>query len=245
MQLQIGEFSFQPSLVLSLVAGCLLALLLSLGNWQLKRADEKRTIMQDYEQRVEQPESELPFPLSDVEQWRYRKVRITGRFENAKQFLLDNQVSRGQVGLQVLTPLKLLYRDQAVLVDRGWVPLGPDRTQLPDLSVTTGVISLVGTVYAPFKQGYRLGGMDEGHSGWPKLIQYLDFPTMSDRLGYSLAPLTIRLDPNLPNGYRREWQPVSMSPETHLAYALQWFTLAAVLIVIYLALSLKRLPDNK
>ena len=241
MRLQIGEFSFKPSPLLSLLAGGLLVLLLSLGNWQLDRADEKRTIMQDYEQRIKQPTSELSFPISDAEQWRSRKVRIMGRFENEKQFLLDNQVSRGQVGLQVLTPLKLLHRDEAVLVDRGWVPLGPDRKQLPDISVDTDVVSLRGTVYVPYKQGFRLGSMDEGHFGWPRLIQYLDFGAMSDRVGYPLAPLTIRLDPNLPHGYRREWQPVSMSPETHLAYAMQWFTLAAVLIVIYLALSLKRL----
>ena len=245
MQLRIGEFSFQPSPLLSLGAACLLVLLLSLGNWQLKRADEKRTIMQDYEQRVKQPPSELLFPLEDVEQWRSRKVRVTGRFDNEKQFLLDNQVSRGQVGLQVLTPLKLSNRDLVVLVDRGWLPLGPDREQLPDVKVNTGIVSLIGTVYVPYKEGYRLGGMDEGQSGWPRLIQFLDFNTISNRLGLHVAPLTIRLDPNLPHGYRREWQTVSMSPETHLAYALQWFTLAAVLIVIYLALSLKKLSYNK
>ena len=140
----------------------------------------------------------------------------------------------------MLTPLKLLYKEQAVLIDRGWIPMNADRRQLPDVGVATNVVSLEGVVYVPYGKGVRLGGLDDSSNQWPRLIQYLDFEAMSNRLGYPLAPLTIRLDPKSHHGYRRTWQPVPISPQTHIAYALQWFTLAAVLIVIYLALSLKR-----
>jgi surfeit locus 1 family protein len=240
MPLKIGNFSFKPSITLSLVGCMLLMLFISLGKWQLNRADEKRAIMQEYAQRSAQPVTELPLPVSNLEHWRSRRVKVTGRFDTEKQFLLDNQVSRGQVGFEVLTPFKPLHEQQAILVDRGWVPLGNDRTQLPQVDVETGVTSLSGTVYVPYKRGFRLGAMDKDVSGWPRLTEYLDFSKMSERLGYPLAAMTLRLDPSLPNGYRREWQPISLLPETHLAYAMQWFTLASVLIVIYLALSLKR-----
>jgi surfeit locus 1 family protein len=238
--MHIGVYRFQPTLILTLIAAALFILFVWLGNWQLNRANEKRLILRNYDHRIQEPPSELPLPLSDATAWRYRRVRITGRFDEEKQFLLDNQVNRGQAGFNVLTPLKLLHKEQAVLIDRGWIPLNADRRQLPDVSVATDVVSLEGVVYVPYGRGVRLGGLDEASNQWPRLIEYLDFEAMSNRLGYPLAPLTIRLDPKSPHGYRRTWKAVPITPQTHTAYALQWFTFAAVMMVIYLALSLKR-----
>ncbi len=241
MSIQIGVFQFSPSVLPTVALALLLVLFLSLGTWQLNRADEKRTILHDYEHSARQSTGELTLPIADPEKWRYRKVRVSGRFDNDRQLLLDNQVNRGQVGVNVLTPLKLPYKEQAVLVDRGWLPLGSDRSRLPDIDVITEPIALTGTVYVPYKQAFHLGGIDDDDRfGWPRLIQYLDFNEISERLGYRVAPLTIRLDPSSPHGYRRNWQPVPIKPDTHTAYAMQWFTLAGVSIIIYFALSLKR-----
>ncbi|MCP4409547.1 MAG: SURF1 family protein [Gammaproteobacteria bacterium] len=241
MSIQIGDFRFTPSVLPTIAGGSLLVLFLSLGNWQLDRADEKRTILQTYQQRIQQTAGELSLPIIEPEQWRYRKVRLSGRFDNERQLLLDNQVSRGQVGLNVLTPFKLRYQEQIVLIDRGWLPLGNDRSQLPDIKVTAEVVTLEGTIYTPYKKGLRLGELDERNAhSWPRLIQYLDFDEISQRLGYPIAPLTIRLDPASSLGYHREWPPIPITPDTHTAYAIQWFTLAGVLIIIYLTLSLKR-----
>lgn len=243
MTIKIGDFDFNPSLIPSLVAGCLLLLFLSLGTWQLSRADEKRAILQDYEQRTQLSSTELSLPLPEPEQWRYRKVKLIGRFVEDRQFLLDNKVYRGQVGVNVLTPFKLSYKEQVVLVDRGWIPMA-DRSQLPDVDVETKTVNLEGMVYVPYKQGLTLGEMEDGvQFTWPRLIQYLDFDQISKSLDYPVAPLTIRLDPASPYGYRREWQPIPLKPDTHIAYAMQWFTLAGVLVIIYLALSLKKIHN--
>ncbi len=240
--IDLDSYRFKPNLVLSLIAVCLLGLFLSLGSWQLGRADEKRGMLQNLEMRALEGITDLPATLQDIEQWRHRKVRVRGRFDHKHQFLLDNQIRHGRVGLQVLTPLKITNRDQAVLVERGWVPMGPDRTKLPDVAVESKLIRVNGTVYVPYKGGIRLGAMDEQQVHWPRLVQYIDFEEMSDRLGYPLLPMTIRLDPNGPHGYLREWQFVpSSTPDRHVAYAIQWFSLAAVVLVIYLALSFKRI----
>jgi surfeit locus 1 family protein len=238
--MQIGDFRLRFPPMLTLGALAVLALFLVLGNWQLDRAQEKRALIESLRQRSEQPVRDLPSALEDPQQWRYQRVRVTGHLDGGHQFLLDNRVSRGQVGLQVLTPLRMAHVQQAVLIDRGWVPLGPDRAQTPDIQVTGQRVELSGTVYVPYKDAYHLGDLDEGQSDWPRVIQYLDFHAISRRLGYPVLPLTIRLDPAAPHGYRREWPDIPFTPQRHLGYAIQWFALAAVLVVIYLALNIRR-----
>jgi surfeit locus 1 family protein len=50
----------------------------------------------------------------------------------------------------------------------------------------------------------------------------------------------LRLDPRSAHGYLREWDTVPFTPERHLAYALQWFGLSVVLLVIFVAAQLRR-----
>ena len=240
--IELGSFRFQPKLILSLLVAGLLGLFLSLGTWQLSRASEKRNLLQTLNTHTREGITDLPTNVQNFEHWRHRKVRVTGRFDHNHQFLLDNQIRRGRVGVQVLTPLRIANKDRAVLVERGWLPMGPDRAKLPAVAVETELTSLVGTVYVPYKEGLRLGPIDAQQESWPRLVQYMDFEEMSDRLGYALLPLTIRLDPNHPQGYLREWASIPLfTPDRHIAYAIQWYSLAAVVLVIYLALSFKRI----
>jgi surfeit locus 1 family protein len=42
---------------------------------------------------------------------------------NSQEVALRNQVWNDQIGVHLLTPLKISGSDLAVLVDRGWVPV--------------------------------------------------------------------------------------------------------------------------
>lgn len=193
-----------------------------------------------YENLSNQRPVKLELPVAKPESWRYRHVKLTGRFDNARQFLLDNQVSRGQVGYDVLTALRLPEDQGRVLVDRGWVPLGANREVLPDVAVSADKISIQGAVYVPYAQGYSLGGMATGETGWPLRVQFIDFKQMGARLKAPLAVMVIRLDPEAPYGYRREWEVVPFGPARHLGYAVQWFALACALLAIYIFVNLNR-----
>jgi surfeit locus 1 family protein len=48
------------------------------------------------------------------------------------------------------------------------------------------------------------------------------------------------LDPAEPDGYARHWAPPGFPPIRHIGYAVQWFALAAALLVIYLIMNIKR-----
>nr|MBP7013725.1 hypothetical protein [Steroidobacteraceae bacterium] len=76
----------------------------------------------------------------------------------------------------------------------------------------------------------------------------LNFPQQQDIekvLGASVEARIILLDPAAPNGYERVWRPaMRFGPERHLAYAIQWFVFALVALIIFIALSLRRLSDT-
>jgi surfeit locus 1 family protein len=94
---------------------------ISLGRWQLSRADERRAIAQSIETGRAQPPIELnaATPKTDLIDWRSAKIQGTW----APQFtvLLDNRNLDGRPGYWVATPF--IHSDgSAVLVLRGWLP---------------------------------------------------------------------------------------------------------------------------
>lgn len=239
--LRLGRRVFSPSLVPSLVVLLIFPVLFSLGMWQLGRAEEKRLQLHLYEQRAQGSVVELARSVDDPASLRFQHVRISGRLDSSRQFLLDNRIHQQVPGYYVLTPLKMPGRQEALLINRGWVPLGDARGRLPDIHVNEQDVRLSGHVYAPFGKAFSLGGMDTADARWPRVIQYLDFAAIEKRLGYPVLPFTVRLDEGVAEGYERDWRPVSFKPERHIAYAVQWFGLAATLLVIYVAVNTKRL----
>jgi surfeit locus 1 family protein len=238
-------YRFKPAILPTVATAAFMGLFVALGMWQLNRAQEKRAMLLQYERSSHRPPAELRLPVTNPAGWRYRHVKATGRFDSEHQFLLENQISRHQVGYDVLTPLILPGSQKRVLVDRGWVPLGTSRDDLPQVSVTTSKVTIKGIVYVPYARGFSLGSMTAGETGWPLRIGFINFKQMSARLGAPLAPMIVRLDPGTPHGYRRAWQVVPFGPERHLGYAVQWFAMACTLLAIYLSVNLTRVGRDE
>ncbi len=222
------------------LVGIALGVLLGLGTWQLQRAAYKRSLLEEFDAASRAAAVPLPVDAAtDYARLRYHAVFVEGAYDGGHQFLLDNQVVNGRAGYHVLTPLRLRETPWAVLVDRGWVAQGQTRQLLPDVRVGASPRRVSGQVYVPLGTGYRLGSLDGGTPGWPRVVQYLDFPAMSERLGYALLPVVIRLEPAAEDGYLREWKTLGTGPERHVGYALQWFGLAAALVVIIVVVAMR------
>lgn len=217
----------------------------SLGVWQLQRAEEKRQILSELEAQADHTLQTMRFPVSQPEKLRYRHVQLHGKYISAKQFVLDNQIKNHRAGYNILTPFRVKDTNYVVLVDRGWLPIEHSRENLPRIDVEESILTITGTVYAPFGEAYSLGTVDNDGVGWPRLIQYLDFEELSARLGVELESFTVRLDQNEPNGYLREWKIFSFSPNRHVAYAVQWFALALTLLTIFIVLHISRSKKHK
>jgi len=234
-----SRFCSNPLPCLLLLLG--LGILTSLGVWQLQRAAEKSEIQHSYEIQKKSSPVVLDASMDDFTGLRYRVAEADGIYDAEQQFLLDNQIRNGQAGYSVLTPLRLSGGDnKAVLVDRGWVPLGLTRQLLPDVAIEKSEARISGSLYVPFGKTFSLGEMDAGGIGWPRVIQYMEFSEISERLGYDLLPVIIRLSPDMTEGYLRVWAPIPITSARHIAYAVQWFGLALALLVIAVVAALNQ-----
>lgn len=219
---------------LTLLTALLLPLLLSLGFWQLRREQEKLDLQQQYAAR----QADAPVPLSALEldeDLQYRRVAFAGEYDNAHSFLLDNRIHEGRAGYELITPV-LTADAKVVLVNRGWLPQGASRAQLPQPERIDGRVELQGTVYVPVGNPLVLGANDSS-TNWPRVVQTLEPPQMVAAAGHAeraLFPYSIRLDAGAAGVLVRDWPVISTTPEKHRAYAVQWFAMATMLLGLYL-----------
>lgn len=231
---------FRPRLVPTLATIFFLPLLIALGIWQVHRAQYKWRLQTVFAERVRQAPVALTAVAPADPANRYRPVEVSGRYDGAHQLLLDNQFDHNRLGYHVYTPLRLANSDRVILVNRGWVPRGENRKVLPQLSVPTGTVTLTGLLAQPDNPGLHLGDSLE-EPGWPKVVPYIDYRVLDNALHIRLVPAVVLLDPGVAGGYARHWKPTfgGFGPMRHVGYALQWFALAIVLVVLYISLNLR------
>lgn len=218
---------------MSLLFAMGLGLFLSLGIWQLHRADEKKALMAARESRGQDTPLRLDGQQADLEALRYRRVVVAGEYDAAHQFLLDNRMRGQQPGYEVLTPLRIAGSGMAVLVNRGWMPLGRDRARPPEPTLGATAVRLSGVVEHFPAVGFKLKGAEVPAPGWPALVQVAEPEALAGRLGYPVLPYQVLLDESAGEGYVRAWRENRLTPEKNLGYALQWFLFALVAAVLY------------
>jgi len=217
------------------------------GLWQLERAEEKNALYRDFQ--TSELVQVLTEPIADEalpDSW-YRPLRLAGRYDATHQFLLDMMVHDGQVGYHVLTPLR---RDGvAVLVNRGWVAAGADRSVLPSIdlpAVEVGDREVSGLIMPLPSAGIRLEAeAADATASWPRRLTFPSAEDLRAHLDYPIAGYQLLLDPDGTDGFARDWRPQVMTPEQHLAYSIQWFGLAIALVIIYIVVNLKKVAPEK
>jgi surfeit locus 1 family protein len=231
--------AFNPPLAATLAVLLLVPVLAGLGCWQVTRAREKVRLLDE----AAAGQAAAPTDLASSESLEAlparRPLRVQGVFLAERQGLLDNQVRDGRVGYDILTPLRIEGRDDLLLVDRGWLPRGARREDLPQWSTPEGLVTLTGTLHAPVDVPLVSGAISDVFGGaW--VVSEIDLPLLGQQLGAPLAPRVLRLDPASEHGFRRDWPVVGMTPQRHYGYAVQWFGLALALLVLYVVAGVRR-----
>ncbi len=247
MNISLGQWSFQPGILTSMLALVFFALFVRLGLWQLDRAEYKALRYSTFTERQQQAPVRLAeLPGINVEDMLWRRVEATGRFDESLQVLLDNRVSSSEVGYYVYTPFRLAGSEQTILVNRGWVPAPAQRSEVPALTTTETTVTLHGELNKEPRTGILLAEVaPEQVKPGVYRVQKIELVELEELLGVKLAPLILRLGPGSKHSYKTEWAKPGSDEQKHRGYAFQWFAFAATLLVIYVLMNTKRKTANE
>ncbi|MDP5210993.1 SURF1 family protein [Microbulbifer sp. 2205BS26-8] len=209
---------------ITLLSAGLFPVLMALGFWQLQRAGEKVALSAELNARLSaQPVT--PATMCGFE--RYTPVRLTGFFAE-DHYLLDNRTRAGRSGYEVL---QVFITPQAHwLINRGWVPAPNRRERLPQVATPQGMRTINGFLY-PVIESTPTKHLPEGFP--ERRIQSLD-TQFTRALKTADEKWSVRLSADSDAALITDWHWINSGPERHRAYALQWFTMAAVLAVLWL-----------
>lgn len=223
---------------LALAALLCFCLFVGLGYWQLARARLKERLITDFKLQIAAaPLTNHTFVMTPHS--RFRRVQLSGRYDNQHVILLDNKTFRRQVGYEIYT---LFYADgikEPLLVDRGFIAMPGDRQHMPTITPLQGQQQLVGLLDLPPRY-VALGNMRETEQILsPMRVEYIDLKELSVLLGTPIQPYVVTHLANADNSYPTEQEIFTIPPERHRGYAVQWFALAATLLILFVALNRK------
>lgn len=217
--------------LVTLAAVLTAGLTFSLGQWQLRRADQKLTLQAAIDKQKVLPalDNRALAATENIANLVHRQALLQGVWQDAHTVFLDNRPMGGKSGFWVVTPLALEGSRRWLLVQRGWVPRDfTDRTRLPVLSTPAGLVTVSGRMAPPPSKLYEFGGEPAG-----RIRQNLDVTAFSAEIGQPLLPLAL-LQTGLPgDGLRRDWLAPATGVDKHYGYAFQWFGLCALVLALY------------
>ena len=214
--------------------------LVALGFWQLSRLAQRRAQNAVITARLAAPPVDLnPAPPAGLPE--YQPVRLRGTYDFSHEVVLRNRAHLDAPGVHVLTPLRLTGSDQAVLVDRGWIPY--QQAAPEDRSAyqwPAGEVSLDGLVRPAQQRESGFLPVDQPLSAErPRLDAWfrVDLPRIQAQVPYPLLPYFVEAAAGAdPQRLPISGGELDLSNGPHLGYALQWFAFAVILVVGSLAL---------
>ena len=200
---------------------------ISLGLWQIERANEKKAIISNYDKLlVSTPialQKELP-----LENW--QPIETVGAYQDLVIYE-DNAINSGKAGFKVYHLFQNGY-GTFIFVHRGFIERNLIKNNLPRIDTPLRKKNIKGT--ALFKQNNTfVKNIEESDI---RIIQEFNtsvlierFPILKDRY---LHPFLFNLDVRDADKFQPIEKPVNMTATKHIGYAIQWFGLCAALIIL-------------
>lgn len=224
----------------------IVAIGVSLGNWQQRRAAYKVALQEQLSAAQSAPPLTLRGETFDQGALEFRRVRVTGRFVPEWALYLDNRPYQGRAGFYQLMPFRLAGSPLTVLVERGWFPRDAlERTRLPAIPTPAGTVTLDGVARGNAGRVLQLGTAPPLTRG--AIVQNVDFHQFIAASGILVLPVIVEQsratgpgdgDGNLP--LLRDWPAPSLGVDMHRGYAFQWYALAATAFLFFVFSGLRR-----
>jgi surfeit locus 1 family protein len=228
----LAGYSFRPRGWALAAAALACAAGIALGNWQARRAEEKRVVRERLEAALKSPPIEIGSAAIEAKPYVLKRVAARGRFVAEHTVYLQNRIRRGRVGYEVLTPLRISNSEFHLLVNRGW-------TEAPKASTPPGEVRIEGIALERLARMLQL--KEEPKS---RVRQNLDLAAYAAETGLRLQPLIVEQHSDTGDGLARDWPRPDAGIEKHQGYALQWYSLAALAVALALGFSFRRIEAS-
>ncbi len=223
---------FQPRLIPTLATLCLMALFVYLGLWQAGKGERLLAQRTLYAARAQLGPTRIGAAAVDALALRDAPLAVRGRYEPERGFFIDNRQENGQPGLHVVTPLRIEGSETRILVNRGWVAWPHGRKVLPQVATPDGVVEVSGIASVPVVKNFLL--MPEHAEARTQLWMQMDLKRFAQLVPYAVQPVVLlQSGADVQDGLIRNWQAPEDRVSMHQSYALQWFGMAAALLVFY------------
>jgi surfeit locus 1 family protein len=199
--------------------------------WQLGRLKERRTA--NSAALVSRALPVLSFGGDEAEPGASlveRRVQVTGRFDRAHEMVLRSHVHQGAPGIRIVTPLRPLSGDSAVLVLRGFVPSADAvHAEITGLD-EPGVVTVEGVALS-LPSSPDAGGRLE-QDGWITWRR-LDLEGMRGRIPYPVRTVYVVASPTARHPpFPMRLEPPALDDGPHLSYAIQWFAFSLTSLIV-------------
>ena len=234
MPFLLSRIRLTPTFVPTFAALCALVVTVYLGYWQQGRVAEKEMLQAQFDRRNAALPISLGANITDPITFRYVRASVCGEWLASGQIFLDNKFDSESVGFHVITPLKMEGTNRYVLVNRGWVARGTGYPAPPSVPVPHGLVTVEGVLVLPSVRFLELADVTIQGSVW----QNLTIDRYRRESGRDVLPFVL-----LEKGGTTSLKPVVERPdaraEKHLEYMLTWYSLAATVVVLWVALNLR------
>ena len=203
------------------VTAIVLSVLVSLGNWQVRRLAEKQDYIAAIEARIKAAPISPPHVVSkDVDQ--FAAVQLTGRFTGPEIHVLVSTRDYG-AGYRIIQAFE--YETRRLMVDRGYIRLESKAAPRPPAET-----QILGNIHWPEERDEYTPEDDLAANIW----YARDVPKLAAALG--TEPLLIIANESTPSDSTILPLPVDTSsiPNRHLEYIITWYGLAAVWVLMTL-----------
>lgn len=229
----------------------LVVLFVNLGLWQLERAEEKKAIEAAFAASGES------VVVNDIAEngaagigedgvALYQPLSASGRYLPDRQFLIDNMILDGRLGYFVVTPFELSGEEPLLLVNRGWLPKTSAADVVSEIEIDDAAaeVTISGKAGRLPRVGIRAGDAFTGVPDWPRTANWPTLDELAAALERDVLPFILLADPEPGSTLVRSWEPRQAGPMRHIGYAVQWFALAAAVIVTALVVYRKKREER-
>ena len=234
------RFRFRPIPFVAMLL--LVALGISLGQWQQRRAAEKTAL----QARLLAGNAAAPLALGpapvEPATVEFRRLSVRGQFVPEWPVYLDNRPYQGRAGFYVLMPFRIDGSSMHVLVERGWLPRDmTERSRVPDYPTPAGLVTIAGIARLNAGHVMQLGS---AAPLLPKaIVQNADPGQVAAASGLAMQAFVLEQadSPGLADApLVRDWPAPSLGVDKHRGYAFQWYALALMAFLFFIVTGYRR-----